>query len=262
VISSVLLLAVILTVTHRWSGLRPLRRDRALLGHVAIAAVLLTGNWTAYVWAVVNDHVMETALGYFISPLGTVLIGVVLFGEKVRPAQRVALVLAAVAVVELTVAYGRVPVVALIIAASWSLYGLMKRRVPLPPIESLTAETLVLVLPALAVLIVPALAGNGLAEQATGRQLGFLTLSGVATCVPLLMFAAAAKRVPFTILGPIQYVVPSINFLLGVFLYHEPIDGAVLLGFALVWTGLVIFTIDTVRASRRVDLVAPVPAPT
>jgi chloramphenicol-sensitive protein RarD len=262
VISSVVLLSVILTVTHRWPGLRPLRRDRALLGHVAVAAVLLTGNWTSYVWAVVHDHVMETALGYFISPLGTVLIGVVLFGERVRPAQRVALVLAVVAVVELTVAYGRVPVVALIIAVSWSLYGLMKRRVPLPPIESLTAETLVLVLPAVAVLIVPALAGNGLAQQATDGQLGLLVLSGVATCVPLLMFAAAAKRVPFTILGPIQYLVPSINFLLGVFLYHETLDAAVLLGFALVWAGLVIFTADTVRSSRRVDLAAPVPAPT
>jgi chloramphenicol-sensitive protein RarD len=262
VISSVVLLAVILTVTHRWAGLRPLRHDRTLLGHVAIAAVLLTGNWTAYVWAVVHDHVVETALGYFISPLGTVLIGVVLFGEKVRPAQRVALVLAAVAVVELTVAYGRVPLVALIIAASWSLYGLMKRRVPLPPVESLTAETLVLVLPALLVLLAPALAGNGLAEQATDHQLGLLVLSGVATCVPLLMFAAAAKRVPFTILGPIQYVVPSINFLLGVFLYHEPLDGAVLLGFALVWAGLAIFTVDTVRASRRVGVATPLAAPT
>ena len=251
VLSSLVLLGVILSVTHRWAGLRPLRHDRALLGHVAIAAVLLTANWTTYVWAVVHDHVMETALGYFISPLGTVVIGVVLFGEKVSSAQRVALGLAAAAVIELTVAYGRVPVLALIIAVSWSLYGLMKRRVPLPPVESLTGETGVLLLPALAVLLVPAAAGHGLAQQATNTQLLLLTLSGFATCVPLLMFAGAAKRVPFTILGPIQYVVPSINFLLGVFVYHEPIDGSVLLGFALVWVGLVIFTLDTVRASRR-----------
>jgi chloramphenicol-sensitive protein RarD len=254
VISSLVFLSVILTVTRRWAGLRPLARDRPLLRHVAIAAVLLTCNWTAYVWAVVNDHVMETALGYFVSPLGTVLIGVALFGEKVRPAQRIALGLAAAAVVELTLAYGRVPVVALIIAASWSLYGLMKRRVPLPAIESLTGETMVLLVPAIAVLVIPAAAGDGLTHQATGGQLALLTLSGVATCVPLLMFAAAAKRVPFTILGPIQYVVPSINFLLGVFVYHEPVDGRVLFGFALVWVGLVVFTLDAVRGSRQLEV--------
>jgi chloramphenicol-sensitive protein RarD len=262
VISSLILLSVILSVTHRWARMRPLVNDRSLLRHVAIAAVLLTCNWTAYVWAVVHDHVMETALGYFISPLGTVLIGVALFGEKVRPAQRVALGLAAAAVLELTLAYGRVPVLALLIAASWSLYGLMKRRVPLPPIESLAGETMVLLVPAIAVLAIPAAAGNGLTQQATGGQLALLSLSGVATCVPLLMFAAAAKRVPFTILGPIQYVVPSINFLLGIFVYHEPVDARVLLGFALVWIGLVVFSLDTVRASRRLDVeVVQVPGP-
>jgi len=250
IISSLVLLSVILAVTHRWRHLAPLARDRALLGRVALAAVLLTCNWTAYVWAVAHDDIIETALGYFIAPLGTVLIGIVVLGERVRPAQRLALGLAAVAVVELTISYGRIPWIALLIAASWSLYGLFKRQVPLAPFESLTGETLVLVLPALLVLLVPAAHGNGLATQATGPQMVLVALTGVATTVPLVMFAGAARRVPFTLLGPMMYIVPSINFLLGTLVYHEAIDASQLLGFALVWAGLAIFTIDGVRASR------------
>jgi chloramphenicol-sensitive protein RarD len=251
VVSSFVLLAGVLTVTRRWPRLSPLGRDRALLGRVALAAVLLTGNWTAYVWAVVHDNVMETALGYFIAPLGTVLIGVVVLGERLRPAQRLALGLAAVAVVELSVAYGHLPVLALILAVCWSLYGLLKRQVPLAPLESMASETAVLVLPALLVLLVPASAGSGLLHEASGYQIGLLVLSGVATTVPLVMFAGAAKRVPFTVLGPMQYTVPTINFLLGTFLYHEELDASRLLGFALVWVGLAIFTVDGWRESRH-----------
>ncbi len=250
VVSSFILLGAFLSVTHRWRRLGPLRHDRALLGRVTLAAVLLTANWTAYVWAVVNDDVIQTALGYFIAPLGTVLIGVVVLGERLRPAQRLALGLAAVAVVELTVSYGRVPWLALIIAASWSLYGLLKRQVPLGPFESLTGETIVLLVPALMILAVPAAVGDGLAEQATSWQLALLALSGLATTVPLVMFAGAARRVPFTLLGPMQYIVPTINFLLGVFVYHETLEPSQLLGFALVWAGLVIFTADSVRGAR------------
>jgi len=250
IISSFVLLSVILALTHRWRNLAPMARDRALLGRVAVAAVLLSCNWTAYVWAVAHDDVLQTALGYFIAPLGTVLIGIVVLGERVRPAQRVALALAAVAVVELTVSYGRIPWIALIIAASWSLYGLFKRQVPLGPFESLTGETLVLLVPACLVLLVPAAHGNGLSAQATGPQMVLVALTGVATTVPLVMFAGAARRVPFTLLGPMLYIVPSINFLLGTLVYHEPIDATQLLGFALVWAGLAIFTVDAVRASR------------
>jgi chloramphenicol-sensitive protein RarD len=251
IVSSFVLLSIVLSATHRWRGLAPLRGDRALLGRVALAAVLLTGNWTAYVYAVVHDNVMETALGYFIAPLGSVLLGVVVLGEKVRPAQRVAVGLAALAVIELTVAYGRVPLIAVIIAVSWSVYGLLKRQVPLGPFESLTGETALLLVPAVGVLLVPAAAGHGLAAQATSPQLVLLVLSGVATTVPLLLFAAAAKRVELVTLGTMQYIVPSINFLLGVFLYHEELDASRLVGFALVWAGLLIYTVDSIRQPRQ-----------
>jgi chloramphenicol-sensitive protein RarD len=250
VISSFVLLSLVLGVTHRWRHLAPLARDRALLGRVAIAAVLLTCNWTAYVVAVTHDDVIQTALGYFIAPLGTVLIGVVVLGERLRPAQRAALGLAAVAVVELTVSYGRVPWLALIIAASWSTYGLFKRRVPLAPFESLTGETIVLLVPALLVLLVPATHGAGLASEASGTQMVLVALTGVATTVPLVMFAGAARRVPFTLLGPMQYIIPSINFVLATLVFHESLDASQLFGFALVWAGLAIFTVDSVRANR------------
>ena len=131
-----------------------------------MAAVLLTANWTGYVWAVVHDDVIQTALGYFIAPLGTVLLGVVALREHLRPAQKVALGLAAVAVLELTLAYGRVPVVALIISASWAFYGLLKRRIPMGTFEGLTGETLVLLVPAVAVVALPAFAGHGLRPRA------------------------------------------------------------------------------------------------
>lgn len=250
VISSFVLLSVVLGVTHRWRNLSPLLKDRALLARVIVAALVLTANWTGYVWAVVNDDVLGTALGYFIAPLGTVLIGVVVLGERLRPAQRLALGLATIAVIELTVAYGRVPWLSLVIAASWSLYGLLKRQIPMGVFEGLTGETLVLLLPALAVLAVPAAGGHGLAQEASTAQLGLVALTGLATAGPLLMFAAAAKRVPFTLLGPMQYLVPTINFFLGVLVYHEPLDGSQLLGFGLVWAGLIIFTVDSVQASR------------
>jgi chloramphenicol-sensitive protein RarD len=251
IVSSFAVVAVALTATRRWRQLGPMRTDRVLLGRLGLAAVLLAANWISYVWAVVHDNVVETALGYFIAPLGTVLIGVRVLGERLRARQRVAIGLAAVAVVELTIAYGRVPVFAIVIAVTWALYALLKRQVPLAPLESLAGETSILLAPALAVLVVPLLAGGGLPAEASGAQLALLALSGLATAVPLLMFSGAAKRVPFTLLGPMQYAVPTINFLLGVFVYHEQLDGAELAGFALVWVGLVIFTADSVHQAYR-----------
>lgn len=251
IVSSFAVVAGALTATRRWRQLGPMRTDRVLLGRLGLAALLLAANWISYVWAVVHDNVVETALGYFIAPLGTVLIGVRVLGERLRARQRVAIGLAAVAVVELTIAYGRAPVFAIVIAVTWALYALLKRQVPLAPLESLAGETSMLLAPALAVLVVPLLAGGGLAAEASGAQLALLALSGLATAVPLLMFSGAAKRVPFTLLGPMQYAVPTINFLLGVFVYHEQLDGAELAGFALVWIGLVIFTADSVHHAYR-----------
>jgi len=250
VISSSAVMALIVTATGRWGHLRVLLADRALLLRVAGAAVLLTVNWTSYVWAVVHDQVIQTALGYFMAPLGTILIGVVVFKEQLRAAQRVAIVLALIALVILTASFGKVPWLALAIALSWSVYGWMKKRVPLTPLESMSAESLLLVLPAILVVVVLSSNADSVASSASWSEVVFVALTGIATAVPLMMFAWSAQRVPLTLLGPMQYSVPTINFLLGWLLYDESMPPSRLAGFALVWVGLLLVTVDTLRRPR------------
>ncbi len=252
---SAVVLALLLSIGRNWAPLRAAAASPQLCLRIALAGVLITVNWTSYVWAVVHDHVIETALGYFMGPLGYILIGVVVFREHLRTAQRVAVGLAVVAVVVLTWSYGRIPVLALLIMVSWSLYGLLKRQVPLSGVQSLGGETFVLLAPAIAVIVLRAPSADSVASSATTWQIVLIALSGVATAIPLLLFAFAAKRVRFTLLGPLNYIVPTINFLLGVFVYHEAVDATRLAGFALVWVGLALVTIDNVVVARRATTV-------
>lgn len=250
IVSSVVLLTVVLMIGRRLRPLLAALRDPRLLGRVAVAAILLTANWTSYVWAVLHDNVIETALGYFMAPLGTMLIGVVVLGEKLRVPQRVAVVLAFAAVIVLTIGYGRVPWIALVLAATWSIYGLFKKRVPLAPQESLAAETFVLLIPALALVAWGGAQPDGVPTTADTWHIVLIAISGLVTAVPLVMFAHAAQRVPFTLLGPMQYVVPTINFLLGWLVYHEELDLTRVIGFGLVWIALVVTTVDMIRYTR------------
>lgn len=222
-------------------------RNRALLARITLASLLLTVNWTTYVWAVVNDRVIETALGYFLAPLGTMALGVFALGERLTPLKRASIAFAVLAVVVLTVSYGRMPWVALILATTWSWYGLTKRRVPLDPIESLTSELLVLFVPAVALVGVGWLRADGIPTVASGIDWLMLIGTGAITAVPLLLFAYAAQRVPFTVLGPTNYLVPIINFLLGWLVFGEPLPPSRVIGFGLVWIALALVTIDTIR---------------
>jgi chloramphenicol-sensitive protein RarD len=216
---------------------------------ITAAALLLTANWNAYVYAVVHDRVIETALGYFMAPLGTMALGIMVLKERPTQAQKVAMGLAAVAVVILTFSYGRPPYIALTLAVSWSLYGLLKRQVPLNAIESLAAETFVLLIPALVVVGVMAGRSGSIPLAADATELTLASLSGVATVVPLVMFAFAASRVPFTVLGPLNYLVPTIGFLLGWILYHEALPVSRVVGFAFVWVALALMTVDRLRST-------------
>lgn len=250
VAASVLLLVVVLAARRAWSTLSPIRGDRRLALRLVIAAALLTANWTTYVWSVSHGHVLETALGYFLAPLITCWLGVRHLGEHLRRAQLWALVLGAVAVGVLVIGYGKVPWVAVVLGASWAVYGLLKKQMPLDPVAGLTAETLV-VLPfaLLFVVLRESLAPHTAAlRHASGGQLALLAFAGVVTVVPLVAFAAAARRVPLTTLGPLQYVVPTINMLLGVAAYHEDLPGWRLAGFALVWAALLVITVDALHA--------------
>lgn len=250
VMSSAVIMGGVLTATGRWGAVRSIVRDRSLLARVTLAAFLLTGNWTAYVFAVVHDHVIETALGYFMAPLGTIAVGVLVFHEHLTRLQRVAVGLAVVAVLVLAVTYGQVPWIALILAGTWSLYGWLKKQVPLHPLESMAAESFVVLVPAIVVATALAGADDSIPSSASAGKLVLVLLTGVATVVPLTLFAWAAHRVPLTVLGPMQYLVPTINFLLGWLAYDEDLPASRVTGFAFVWAGLVLITIDTVRRGR------------
>ena len=260
VILSAVAMAAVLSFTRRWPHLRPVLADRRLLGTVVLCVLILTINWTTYVWAVVNDHVLETALGYFLSPLSTMVVGVAVLHEKVSRAQEVVFVLALVAVGILTFSYGRVPWLALTIAATWTAYGYLKKHVPLTPIESMAAESFIVLIPAVVVIIALAGRATSVVETATVGQWVFVLCSGLATIVPLTLFAYAAQRVPLTIIGPLNYIVPIINFCLGWLLFHEPLPPSRIAGFGLIWIGLVVAGVDTARRSRlRSAMADPLP---
>lgn len=244
---SSILLTVVIVATSKWRAVLGAFRTPKVLGQMALAAVLLTTNWTSYVYAVVHGRVIETALGYFIAPIGTMLVGVYAMKEPFRMAQRVALVLAAAAVIVVGVAYGRVPVIALLLGTSWCAYGYVKRHIPLASVESLAGETLLLAVPAAILVAARQTTGSGIFQVGTTTQIVLVLLSAVVTATPLVLFAYAAKRTPFTILGPIGYLVPTINFLLGVLVYHEQLTGARVVGFSLVWVALIMLTVDGLR---------------
>ena len=256
ILMSVVLLVVILAAKGRLTSLfQKLSADR-LWTRVASAALLLAINWTTYVVVVHDGKVIEAALGYFIAPLGTMLIGVKVLHEKIRPIQLVSALLGLTAVVVLTISYGRVPYIALAMAASWALYGLLKRQVPLQPLESLMSETIFLVVPAIALIIWFSRYDNSVVQSANFWHIILILLSGVVTAVPLLLFAAASLKLPLTVLGPMQYSVPTINFLLGWLAYHEKMSPSRFVGFGLVWIALVIVTVDSIRRARRSSAVS------
>jgi chloramphenicol-sensitive protein RarD len=256
-------MVAVVSVRRRWRAIHAAFANRRLTLRIALTAALLTTNWTAYVYAVVHDRVIEAALGYFMAPLGTMVLGITVLGERTSAAQKVALVLAAVAVAELTVTYGEPPVIAVIMAVAWSLYGLLKRRVALGAIESFAAESFVLFVPAVAVIAAVAGTADGVPRTADGWHLALVLLAGVATAVPLVLFGYAATRVPLTILGPLQYLVPTITFVLGWAMFDEDLPWSRFAGFGLVWVALLIVTVDRVRTSvagRTASRVAAVSA--
>jgi len=228
-----------------------------VVGLYAIAAALITVNWFLYIYAVNAGFIVETSLGYYITPLVNVLFGVVVFQERMRPAQWVAIAIAAVGVVQLTFAYGALPWIAFGLAASFGSYGLAKKKAPLDPVEGLTLETAVLAPVAILFLVMLHRSGEG-AFSRTGATTDALMIGGgLVTTVPLLLFAAAVRTVPLSVIGILQYIGPTLQFLLGVFVYHEPFSRTQLIGFSIVWTALAIYAGDSLRARRAATSVVP-----
>ncbi|WP_435531039.1 EamA family transporter RarD [Rhodococcus spelaei] len=253
----VLMLAVGLA-TRRIVRLRSLTPRSMLL--VAAAATMISINWGVYIYGVTSGRVVETALGYFVNPLVSVLLGMVIFRERVNRWQAGALALAAVAVLVLTVDYGRPPYIALTLALSFGTYGLIKKVVPLDPVTSLTAEGLVTAPFAIGYVIFLAVTGAGTFLGHGAGHTVLLMAAGVVTAAPLLLFGAAAQRVPLVTLGIIQYLTPSLQMAWGVAVLHEDMPASRWLGFALIWLALVVFTGDAVRRVRRTRRAVLVPA--
>ena len=254
--SFVLLLAYV-ALSGQWRTFRASAMSWRTIGIYSIAAVLLSFNWLIYVWGVNAGFIVETSLGYFINPLLSVLLGVIFLRERLRPLQWLPVGIAAIGVAYLTFVYGRLPWIALSLAFTFGFYGFVKKLSPLGSLHGLTLETGIVFPVAVIYLAIIGFSGSGSFLQDGAFTDLFLIGAGLVTTIPLLMFASAAKQIPLTIVGLLQYIAPTIQFLIGVFVYKEPFDHAHFIGFAIVWVALIIFAVESYMANRSKMRPAP-----
>jgi chloramphenicol-sensitive protein RarD len=250
IVWSALFMAVLLAVLRRYQVLRDLARRPRQLAGVGLAAVLIAGNWFGFIYGVSTSQVVEVSLGYFITPLVSVLLGVVVLREPLRPLQWTAVGVGTVAVLVQAVDHGRPPWLAMLVAASFGLYGLVKKQLGLPAAEGMFVESATLLLPALAYVAFLAGAGAGTVGRTSVAHTVLIVLAGVMTALPLMSFADAANRIPLTALGILQYIAPIMQLAFGVLVFHEPMPPARLAAFVLVWLALAVFTGDGLRTRR------------
>lgn len=227
--------------------------NRRTLFVYAVAGVLLGINWGTYVWAVNSGYIVESSLGYFINPLVSVMLGMIFLGERLRPLQWLPLILATAGVAYLTISYGSLPWISLVLALSFGFYGLMKKRAPLGAMPGLTLETAALFIPALGYLTFLQVNGTAAFGHAAPLTSLLLALTGVVTAVPLLFFAVGARTVSLTTIGLLQYGAPTLQFIIGVFIYHEPFDVSRLIGFSIIWVALAIFSAEALLSRRKLE---------
>ena len=241
----------VVAVARNMGSLRAVLRDPRLLVLLVVAAVLIAVNWGVFIYAVNSDHVIESSLGYFITPLVSAAFGVLFFRERLRAGQLVALGLGACAVLVLTLDYGRLPWVALTLALTFGTYGLIKKVADVGAAESLAVETIVLLAPAMAYLAVLERAGDGtFTTEGAGHVLLVLAL-GPVTALPLLLFTGAVTRIPLTVVGLLQYITPTLQFLVGLVIFGEDMPASRWIGFGLVWVALTVLSADALRAAQR-----------
>ncbi len=254
---SLFVVLAVLAARRQWGRVRKMRsRPKTLLLHL-VSACLLSVNWFIYIWATVSGHIVDSSLGYFITPLLSVVLGVLFLHERLRAGQRVAIGFAVVGVLVLTVGYGSFPWIGLSLTFTFGFYGLLRKVSPLGSVEGLSLETAVLSLPALGYLFYQE-AGHGAFFGNAGTATGLLLVgTGLVTAIPLLLFASAARQVPLATVGLLQYIAPTFSFLLGVLVYGEPLTPARLLGFIPIWLALVLYSLEGLREERqrRLELV-------
>jgi len=248
---SLVFVTVLLTIQHHWAWVRLVIARPAMLGRFVVTASVVTMNWGVYIWAINSNRVVDASLGYFINPLVNVLLGALLLGERMRPAQWAAVAVAASGVLWLTVQAGTLPWIGLTLAVSFGTYGLLRKTATLGALEGLTLETALLFPLAFGYLVWLALHQQNTFVEASASMRWLLVAAGPVTAVPLLLFAAGARRIPFTLLGLLQYIGPSLQLLLGVWLYQEPFAPAKAAGYALIWAALALYTAESLWQNWR-----------
>jgi len=243
-------MSVVHLARRSWREVREAARSPRIFGLEALAGALLGSNWLVWLWAVNNERVLEGSLGYFITPLVSILLGVLVIGERLRRGQWLAVSFGVASVVWLTIDMGRLPWVSLCLAATFGSYGLIKKKVDMPPLDMLAIELSVMLPVTLGFLAFRTADGHEVLISGTPVEALILVASGAFTAVPLLFFAAGVRRVPLAVIGVLQYLSPSINFLLGVLAFGEAFDVGRLVGFVLAWVGLAVFTVDGIRSTR------------
>jgi chloramphenicol-sensitive protein RarD len=248
---ALLFLLCVLLVLKRWAWLRDVSRQPRVLLTFCVSALLLSANWSVYVWAIQNAHVIDASLGYFILPLVNVFLGFIFLKERPRRGQWLAVALAAAGVLWLTLQAGRLPWIALVLATTFGIYGLLRKLAQPGALEGLTLETLLLSPFAAGMLAWWAWHGHGALVQGDALTMGWLLLAGPLTAIPLLLFAAGARRIPMATLGILQYISPSLQMIVGVWLYGEVFEPARAIGFYLIWTALLVYSVESLWSVRK-----------
>jgi chloramphenicol-sensitive protein RarD len=252
VIWSLIVCLSALAFRHKISAMLQMIWDQRILGWLAVASIALSLNWGIFIWAINSGHIVESALGYYINPLIMIGAGVLLFGERMRLAQWIAVVLGATSVVVLSIDYGHPPYIALSLAFSWGLYGLVKKHLSLGALETLTIETMILVIPAVGYILLLAHQGTGQFGASTHLTVLLMT-AGIVTAVPLLLFNGATSRIPLSTIGLLQYLNPTMQFVIGILIRHEKMSQGRWVGFLLIWLALGLLSVDGIRSSRAID---------
>jgi len=250
IVWSFLLLAAVLLFSHQWTAFRTAASEPKVIGIYSIAGVLLTINWLVYVWGVNSGFIIETSLGYFINPLLSVFLGVLFLHERLRSRQWIAIGIAAFGVAYLTYVYGHLPWIALTLALTFGFYGLVKKLAPLGALHGLALETGIVFPFALVYLLIVGLRGKGAFLQDGTMTTLLLICAGPVTTIPLLMFASAAREIPLTIIGLLQYIAPTLQFMIGVFIFKEPFNLSLLIGFSIIWLALIVFWVENFLSHR------------
>lgn len=251
IVWSLVFLSFLILLQHNQVWIKKIKSQPKILSWNLLSSLLLSINWFTYIWAVSSNHIVESSLGYFLNPLVYVLLGRFFFGERINRNQTIAVIIAATGLIYLTFIYGKIPWIAIVLAISFGFYGLLRKRSPLKSLEGLSIETALLTIPALTILIIMEIRGIGHFSHTNISNNLLLICSGMATSIPLLFFAAGAKRITLTNLGFLQYIAPSLQFLLGVLIYKEMFPRTQFYGFLFIWTALLIYAIDSMKQTHR-----------